>query len=90
MNKAELVVAVSETTQVSKREAEKIIEVVFEEIGHALEQGEVVKVSGFGTFQVKDRKARIGTSPVTGQKINIPATKAIGFKASKNLKELIK
>ncbi len=90
MNKAELVVAVSESTKLSKKDTEKVIDAFFEEVAHALEKGEVVKVSGFGAFSVKSRKERIGTSPVNGEKIKIPATKTVGFKPSKSLKDLVK
>ncbi len=90
MNKAELIVAVGESTKLSKKDTEKVIDSFFEEVAHALEHGEIVKISGFGAFQVKSRKERIGTSPVDGQKIKIPATKTVGFKPSKSLKDLVK
>ena len=90
MNKAELVVAISEAIKLSKKDTEKVLDSFFEEVAHALEKGEVVKISGFGAFQVKSRKERIGASPVTGEKIKIPATKTIGFKPSKGLKDIVK
>ena len=91
MNKADLVVAISEAYGTSKKEAEKFIDILFEEIQQCLSRGEEVKISGFGAFQVKSRKSRIGTSPVGGhEKIVIPATKTIGFKPSKNLKASVK
>lgn len=89
MNKTELVVAVSEATNLSKKDSEKVVNAVFEEISTALKKGDVVKVSGFGAFQVKARKERMGTSPATGEKIKIKATKTVGFKASKTLKDLV-
>ncbi len=90
MNKAELIVAVSETTKLSKKDTEKVIDAFFDEVCCALQHGETVKVSGFGAFTVKSRKARVGTSPVDGKKIEIPATKTVGFKPSKGLKDLVK
>ncbi len=90
MNKADLVTIVSEKVGLTKRDAEHAVNVLFEEIQHTLEKGESVKVSNFGVFSVKNRKERIGTSPVNGSKITIPATKTVGFKPSKNLKEVIK
>lgn len=90
MNKAELVVAVSEATKLTKKEVEAVIDAAVEEASHALKKGDVVKVSGLGVFQVKSRKARVGTSPVDGKKINIPASKTVGFKPSKTLKDLVK
>ena len=90
MNKAELVVIVSEKTGLTKKAAENAVDVFFNEAQKALVKGDVVKVSNFGVFQVKQRKQRVGTSPVNGKKITIPATKTVGFKPSKNLKDLVK
>lgn len=90
MNKQDLVVLVSEKVGLTKKAAEDAISVFFKEAEKALLKGEVVKVSNFGVFQVKQRKSRVGTSPVNGKKITIPATKTVGFKPSKNLKDLIK
>lgn len=90
MNKQDLIVAVSETTRLSKKDTEKVIDTFFDEIKNALEKGEVVKISGFGAFEVKSRKERTGTSPVDGKPITIPATKTVGFKPSKGLKETVK
>ncbi len=91
MNKAELIVAVSEAYGSSKKDAERFIDILFYEIQQCLSRGEEVKISGFGAFQVKSRKARTGRSPIgSHEKIEIPATKTIGFKASKNLKQSVK
>lgn len=90
MNKAELVVAVSESTKFTKKEVETIVDEFLKQVSSGLESGEVVKVSGFGVFQVKSRKERTGTSPVDGKKIKIPASKTVGFKPSKTLKDLVK
>ena len=90
MNKNDLIVAVSESCELSKKVAETTVNAVVEEIIKALKKGEEVKLSGFGSFLVKERKARIGTVPGTETKIQIPATKTVSYKVSKSLKELVK
>ena len=91
MNKSDLVTVVSKTLQTSKKEANEYIDVIFDEITNALKNGEEVMISGFGLFQVKNRKERIGTSPVGDhERIKIPATKTVGFKPGKNLKSAVK
>ncbi|MCI5543269.1 MAG: HU family DNA-binding protein [Candidatus Onthovivens sp.] len=90
MNKLDLVNAVSEACSISKKDADAAITALLLEVGKALERKEEVKLSGFGTFLVKDRKGRVGTIPGTNTKINIPNTKTVAFKPSKQLKELVK
>lgn len=90
MNKLDLVNAVSEACSISKKDADAAISALLLEVGKALERKEEVKLSGFGTFLVKDRKGRVGTIPGTNTKINIPNTKTVTFKPSKQLKELVK
>ncbi len=95
MNKAELVVVVSEICELSKKDVERVVDVLFDQMENTLRNGESVKISGFGVFQVKDRKERDGTSPVANkegkhERIKIPATKTVGFKPSKNLKESVR
>lgn len=90
MNKAQLIEIVNAKTELTKKASEEVVNLVFEEMKAALLKGESVKVSGFGTFEVKTRKQRVGTSPSSGQKITIPQTKTIGFKVSKNFKGDIK
>ncbi len=87
MNKAELVELVAGKSQVAKRDAEAAVEAVFETIADALAKGETVKISGFGIFEKKERAAREGTNPSSGEKITIPASNSVGFKVSKTLKE---
>ncbi len=87
MNKAELVELVAGKSQVAKRDAEAVVEAVFESIADALAKGETVKISGFGIFEKKERAAREGTNPSSGEKITIPASNSVGFKVSKTLKE---
>ena len=87
MNKAELIKAVAEKAEVSTRDAEAVLDGVLDLISAALVKGEAVKLSGFGTFEKKERAARVGTNPSTRAKIEIPASKSAVFKPSKTLKE---
>ena len=90
MNKTDLVVAVAEEVGITKKDAEKAIDVFLGKVQKALEDGESVKLSGFGVLQVKVRKERVGTSPISGEKITIPETRTVGFKPSRSLKDTVK
>jgi DNA-binding protein HU-beta len=87
MNKAELVLAVAEEAEISKRDAEAAVEAVVKVIEDTLVKGEEVKLSGFGIFAKKQRAAREGTNPATQAKIKIPASASVSFKVSKALKD---
>lgn len=87
MNKAELVEAVAEKAELSKRDAEAAVDAVFEVIEGAVVKGEEVKLSGFGIFSKKARAAREGTNPSNQKKIKIPASNTVAFKVSKAFKE---
>ena len=87
MNKAELIKLVADKAEVSTRDAESVLDGVLDLITEALLKGEAVKLSGFGVFEKKERAARTGTNPATGDKITIPASKSAVFKPSKTLKE---
>ena len=89
MNKVELVAAVAEKTGLTKKDAECLISATVETIAEQLAQGEKVQIFGFGTFEVKQREARVGRNPHTGEAVQIPAAKVPAFKASKTLKEKI-
>ena len=89
MNKAELVSAVAEKSDMSKKDEEKAVNAVFEVIEESLAQSEKVQLVGFGTFEVKDRAARTGRNPQTKEEIQIPAAKVPGFKAGKALKDAV-
>ena len=89
MNKNELIDSVAKKTELSKKDSEAAVNAVLETIAETLEQGEKVVLVGFGTFEVRERKARIGRNPATKEKIQIPASKAPAFKAGKNLKERV-
>lgn len=89
MNKAELVSSVADKAEVTKKEAEKIITAVFDVVEEALAKGEKVQLVGFGTFEVRDRAARTGRNPQTGEEIQIAATRVPAFRAGKALRDSI-
>ena len=89
-NKADLVEKVAEKTNLTKKDVTATVEALFETIQETLAEGERVQVIGFGTFEVRDRAARKGRNPQTGEEIQIDATKVPGFKAGKQLKEAVK
>lgn len=90
MNKSELISSVAETSGLSKKDATKAVEAVFESIQDALGNGDKVQVIGFGTFEVRERAARKGRNPQTGKEIDIAASKVPAFKAGKALKDAVK
>lgn len=90
MNKTELVNQVAEATELSKKDAGKAVDAVFETIQNALAKGDKLSLIGFGTFEVRDRAARTGRNPQTGKDIQIPASKVPAFKPGKALKDAVK
>ena len=89
MNKAELVAAVAEKTALSKKDSEKAVNAAFEAITAALVGGDKVQLVGFGTFETKQREARTGRNPRSGETIEIPAASLPAFKAGKALKDMM-
>ena len=89
MNKTELIAAVAEKANLSKKDAEAAITALVEAITEALVQQEKVQLVGFGSFEVKARAERVGRNPKTKQTIQIPASKAPVFKAGKALKDAV-
>ena len=89
MNKADLVAKIAENLDVSKAEAARYLDATVGAITAGLQAGDVVSLVGFGTFSVKDRAARMGRNPRTGEQIQIPASRVPGFKASKTLKDSV-
>lgn len=89
-NKAELVERVAGKTNLTKKDVTAAVEALFESVEEFLAEGEKVQVIGFGTFEVRDRAARKGRNPQTGEEIEIKATKVPGFKAGKALKDAVK
>lgn len=89
MNKGDLINAVVEKTGLTKKDTEKAVNAVFEIIKDSLGQGESVKLVGFGTFETRERAARLGRNPQTGEEIQIPSAVVPAFKAGKALKESV-
>ncbi len=89
MTKAELINAVAQKAELSKKDSEKAVIAVIDAISETLAAGEKVALVGFGTFEVKERAAREGINPRTKEKIEIPASKLPVFKAGKALKETV-
>ena len=90
MNKAELIAAVADKADISKADAGKAIDSLFEVVGKALKKKDKVSLVGFGTFMVRERAARTGRNPKTGAPLKIKASKTPSFKAGKALKDAIK
>ena len=89
VNKTELVAGVAEKAGMTKKDAEKAVNALFESIEGALAQEDKVQIIGFGTFEVKNREERKGRNPQTGAEIVIPASKTPVFKAGKGLKDIV-
>jgi integration host factor subunit alpha len=89
MTKAELADLLFEKVGLNKREAKDMVEAFFEEVRTALEQGDNVKLSGFGNFQLRDKPQRPGRNPKTGEEIPITARRVVTFHASHKLKDIV-
>ena len=89
MNKTELVAAISEQANISKKDAEAALKAFTDTVAAVLKKGEKIQLVGFGTFEVSERAAREGRNPQTGATMKIAATKAPKFKAGKALKDLV-
>ena len=89
-NKAELVDRVAKKTQLTKKDVSVAVDALFETIQEALQAGEKVQVIGFGNFEVRERAARKGRNPQSGEEIQIEASKVPAFKAGKALKDAVK
>jgi len=90
MNKTELVAALAEKAEVSKKDAEKVLNAFVETVQDAVKADDKVQLVGFGTFESKARAAREGKNPQTGEKIKIAACKVPAFKAGKAFKDMLK
>jgi DNA-binding protein HU-beta len=89
LNKTEFISEVADKSDMTKKDAEKVINAFFTTIEEALKAGDKVQLIGFGTFEVKDRQARKGRNPQTGAEIDIAAAKVPVFKSGKSLKEAL-
>ncbi|MCR4653950.1 MAG: HU family DNA-binding protein [Eubacterium sp.] len=90
MNKTELIAAISEQTDLTKKQSEEALKAFVDVVADALKKGDKVQLVGFGTFEVSERAARTGRNPRTNETIEIAASKTPKFKAGKALKDLIK
>ena len=89
MNKTELIAAIAESAEISKKDAEKAIKAFSDVVTEELKKGEKIQLVGFGTFEVSERAAREGRNPQTGKTMKIAACKAPKFKAGKALKDAV-
>ena len=89
MTKTDLIAQVAANTEMSKKSAEQAVNAVFEALSKAMSEGEKITISGFGTFEVRERAERTGRNPKTGDTIKIAASKNPSFKAGKALKDAV-
>ena len=87
MNKSDIVSAVAQSSGVAKKDVERVLNAAIDAMSQALIRGEKVQLSGFGTFEVKTRQARVGRNPHTKEQVHIPSTRVPQFKPSQGLKE---
>ena len=89
MTKADLVEEVAKVTELTRKDSEVIVDTLLESVIKALKAGDKLEVRGFGSFRVRQRNARVGRNPKTGEKVEVPAKRVPYFKPSKELKDLI-
>ena len=87
MTKVELIAAVANEANLTKKDAEAAVNSALNAITHALKEGDKVALVGFGTFEVRERPARKGRNPMTGEAIDIDATRSVAFKPGKSIKD---
>ncbi|WP_085990981.1 HU family DNA-binding protein [Oceanobacillus senegalensis] len=90
MNKTDLINQVAEKSELSKKDATQAVGAVLDSIMESMKNGETVQLIGFGNFEVRERSARKGRNPQTGEEIDIPASKVPAFKPGKALKDIVK
>lgn len=89
MTKADLIEEISRAAEMSRKDAELIVETVFESIIQSLRAGQKIEIRGFGSFRTRERKSRVGRNPKTGARVEVPAKKIPYFKPSKELKDVV-
>ena len=89
MNKTELITAIAESADISKKDSEKALKAFVDVVTEELKKGEKIQLVGFGTFEVSERAERTGRNPQSGKEMVIPASKAPKFKAGKALKDMV-
>jgi integration host factor subunit beta len=89
MTKSDLVFEVMQLGDLTRNDAETIVETVFDSVIHALRSGDKIEIRGFGSFRTRQRNARIGRNPKTGARVDVPAKRIPFFKPSKDLRDLV-
>ena len=89
MNRKELVAEIASRSQLTQKDVDKVLTNFFDIVGDTLTKGDKIQIAGFGTFEVREKKARTGKNPRTGEPMEIAASKAPAFKAGKLLKEKV-
>jgi integration host factor subunit beta len=89
MTKADLIEEVSRVVELTRKESEVIVEALFDSIVRSLRTGDKIEIRGFGSFRTRERLARIGRNPKTGDRVEVPAKRIPYFKPSKELKDLV-
>ena len=89
MTKADLIDEVSRAVEMSRKDAEAIVETIFESIVRALRSSEKIEIRGFGSFRTRQRQPRVGRNPKTGARVEVPAKRIPYFKPSKELKDIV-
>jgi integration host factor subunit beta len=89
MTKADLIEEVSRVVEMTRKEAEVIVEAIFDSVVRSLRGGDKIEIRGFGSFRTRQRQARVGRNPKTGARVDVPAKKIPYFKPSKELKDIV-
>jgi integration host factor subunit beta len=89
MTKADLIEEVSRVVEMTRKEAEVIVDAIFDSIVRALRSGDKIEIRGFGSFRTRQRQPRVGRNPKTGTRVEVPAKKIPYFKPSKELKDVV-
>ena len=89
MTKADLIDEVSRLAELTRKDSEVIVDTIFDSVVRSLRAGDKIEIRGFGSFRTRQRKARMGRNPKTGEKVEVPAKKIPFFKPSKELKDLV-
>ncbi|GIU73432.1 MAG: HU family DNA-binding protein [Bryobacteraceae bacterium] len=89
MTKADLIEEISRVCEFTRKESEVIVEAIFDSVVRALREGDKIEIRGFGSFRTRQRKARVGRNPKTGERVDVPAKRIPYFKPSKELKDLV-
>jgi len=89
MTKADLIEEVSRVTELTRKDAEVIVEAIFDSVVRSLREGDKIEIRGFGSFRTRQRQPRVGRNPKTGFRVEVPAKRIPFFKPSKELKDLV-